>query len=75
MRAMIIIIIVVNVLLGTNVKLQQTFHQLQSSAERQIFPQTSAYRRIHQMHYSFTQARFGVLFPSQVSDYNPSRSG
>lgn len=38
------------------------------------FSATSAYRRI-QMHYSFTQARFGVLFPSQVSDYNPSRSG
>lgn len=38
------------------------------------FSATSAYLRI-QMHYSFTQDRFGVLFPSQVCDYNPSRSG
>lgn len=37
MRAMIIIIVVVNMLLGTNVKLQQTFHQQQSSAERHKF--------------------------------------
>lgn len=53
---------------------KRSFNKQQSSGGETNFPTMSAYRR-SQMHYSFTQTRFGGPFPSQVSDYNPSRSG